>query len=77
MELSTKKGIKAMNFLEEKIVKEGHEKMVITHCNNVKRAETVRDLILSKTDTIKQVIIMDTAGVASLYAADGGVIVTI
>ena len=51
--------------------------MVITHCNNVKRAEAVKDLILAKTDLIKEVIIMDTAGVASLYAADGGVIVTI
>ena len=61
----------------EKMDKTDHDTMVITHCNNVKRAETVRDLILKKTDLIKKVIIMDTAGVSSLYAADGGVIVAI
>ena len=68
---------KMAEMIVEKMRKEGHDKLVITHCNNVKRAETVRDLILSKTELIKKVVIMDTAGVASLYAADGGVIVTI
>lgn len=61
----------------EKAQRKDHDVMVITHCNNTKRAETVRDLILKKTDLIKKVIIMDTAGISSLYAADGGVIVTI
>ena len=76
--VGVKKALAKMSeMIVEKMVKEGHEKMVITHCNNVKRAEAVKDLILAKTDLIKEVIIMDTAGVASLYAADGGVIVTI
>ena len=76
--VGVKKALAKMSeMIVEKMVKKGHHKMVITHCNNVKRAETVKDLILSKTDLIKEVIIMDTAGVASLYAADGGVIVTI
>lgn len=61
----------------EKAQRKDHDVMVITHCNNTKRAETVRDLILKKTDLIQKVIIMDTAGISSLYAADGGVIVTI
>lgn len=68
---------KMADMIVEKMEKTGHDMMVITHCNNFKRAETVRDLILKKTDLIKKVIIMDTAGVASLYAADGGVIVAI
>ena len=76
--VGVKKALAKMSeMIVEKMVKEGHEKLVITHCNNVKRAEIVKDLILKKTDLIKQVVIMDTAGVASLYAADGGVIVTI
>ena len=68
---------KLADMIVAKMEKTGHDMMVITHCNNFQRAETVRDLILKKTDLIKKVIIMDTAGVASLYAADGGVIVAI
>ena len=68
---------KMADMIVEKMEKTGHDMMVITHCNNYKRAEIVRDLILKKTDQIKKVIIMDPAGVASLYAADGGVIVAI
>ena len=68
---------KLADMIVAKMEKTGHDLMVITHCNNYQRAETVRDLILKKTDLIKKVIIMDTAGVASLYAADGGVIVAI
>lgn len=49
---------------------------MISHCNNLKRAETVRDLILKKV-RFKEVKILDTAGISSLYAADGGVIVTV
>ena len=68
---------KLADMIVDKMEKTGHDMMVITHCNNFKRAETVRDMILKKTDLIKKVIIMDTAGVASLYAADGGVIVSV
>ena len=50
---------------------------MISHCNNRLRAESVRDMILQKTNKIKDVKILDTAGVSSLYAADGGVIVTV
>ena len=68
---------KMAEMIVEKMEKTGHDVLMITHCNNVKRAESVRDLILKKTDIIRKVIIMDTAGVSSLYAADGGVIVTV
>lgn len=50
--------------------------LMITHCNNFARAEKMRDLILSRI-SVKDVLIMDTAGISSMYANDGGVIVTI
>ena len=50
--------------------------LIITHCNCKERAEYVRDRILEKV-TCKKVYIMDTAGVSSMYANDGGIIVTI
>ena len=49
---------------------------MISHCNNSDRAESVRRMITDKI-RVKDVIIMDTAGVSSMYANDGGVIVTI
>ena len=60
----------------EKMEKTEERILMISHCNNLKRAETVRDLILKKV-RFKEVKILDTAGISSLYAADGGVIVTV
>lgn len=50
--------------------------LVITHCNAPARAELVRDMMLKKA-TFKKCLIMDTRGISSMYANDGGVIVTI
>ncbi len=46
----------------------------IAHCNNRERAEFTRDEIL-KLVPFKNIYITDTAGVSSLYAADGGIVV--
>ena len=50
--------------------------LIITHCNNIKAAESVKTQLEAKA-SFKQVIIMDTAGLSSLYANDGGIIITI
>lgn len=68
---------KMAEMIVEKIEKTGHDILMISHCNNLKSAENVRDMILKKTNLVKEVRILDTAGVSSLYAGDGGVIVTI
>lgn len=58
-------------------VKEPEKKrLMISHCNCPDRAELVKNLLLSKL-TVKEVLILDTAGVSTMYANDGGVIVTI
>ena len=49
--------------------------LMITHCNNPDRANSVKEQILAKVK-FKDVLIMDTAGISSMYAIDGGVIVT-
>lgn len=46
----------------------------IAHCNNVERAKVVKQEILSRLN-FKEVFIVDTAGVSSLYANDGGIVV--
>ncbi len=50
--------------------------LMITHCNCPERAEFMRSL-MEKRASYKDVLIMDTAGVSSMYANDGGVIVTL
>ncbi len=50
--------------------------LMITHCNCPERAEYMRTL-MEKRATYKNVLIMDTAGVSSMYANDGGIIVTL
>ena len=71
---------KALQKLAEAAVKNAVEPekkiLMISHCNNSDRAESVRRMITDKI-RVKDVIIMDTAGVSSMYANDGGVIVTI
>lgn len=47
--------------------------ILITHCNCPKRAEMVRDEIASKLP-VKEIKILDTRGVSSMYANDGGII---
>ena len=49
---------------------------MISQCNCPDRAEYLKALLLAKHE-LKEVLIMDTAGVSSMYANDGGIIVTI
>lgn len=50
-------------------------RLIISHVNCRERAEYVRDLAL-KTSAFTEAIITDTQGVATIYAADGGIIMT-
>jgi DegV family protein with EDD domain len=71
---------KALSKLAEEVVaavpRAGGYSLMITHCNAPERAEQVRRMIQEKMEFVR-VSIMDTRGVSSLYASDGGVIVTI
>lgn len=50
--------------------------LMITHCNCRERAESVLAMYLEK-QTFQKTLIMDTRGISSLYASDGGIIVTL
>lgn len=54
----------------------GGKRLIIAHCNNAERAEYVKEL-LSRTNTYSEIVITETAGVATVYAGDGGIIVTL
>ena len=50
--------------------------LIISHCNCPDRAAFVKKELLARTE-VKNIIVMDTAGISSMYANDGGIIVTI
>jgi hypothetical protein len=50
--------------------------LAITHCNCPERAQMVLDAI-RKRIKVKDSFILDTAGVSTMYANDGGVIVVL
>ena len=50
--------------------------LAIAHCNCPERARMVKEEILKKLQ-VKDVLVLDTAGVSSLYASDGGIIVVV
>ena len=50
--------------------------LAIAHCNCKARADDVRKMIEEKIQ-VRDVIILDTKGISSMYASDGGIIVSI
>lgn len=50
--------------------------LAVSHCNCPERGAMVRDAIMKKIP-VKDAILLDTAGISSMYANDGGVIVVI
>ena len=81
IQLGQARGIqKALRKMVEVIareVKNPEEKILgITHCNNRERAEYVKEEI-QKLVKLKDVITVNTSGVSTLYAAQGGIIMVI
>ncbi len=70
---------KALNKLVDVVIKNGGElskkRIIISHCNNVKRAEEVMKMLQAKVDA-PDIMILATRGLSSLYANDGGIIVS-
>ena len=50
--------------------------IAISHCNCPERAEFVKSLI-EKVAHFKKIVILDMAGVSSMYANDGGIIIAV
>lgn len=80
-QLGQARGIKrALTKMVEQIAKEcidSKKKILgIAHCNCPERAEEVKQMLLEKLD-VKASFIVDTAGISTMYANDGGIIVVI
>jgi len=70
---------KACNILADLVVEHAKKtesrKMVISHCNCPERAEKIKDMIEEKHKFDRVDIVM-TGGIATLYAAEGGIVVS-
>lgn len=66
--------IKMVNYIVETVEHPEEKILAISHCNCKERAVMVRDAILAKI-RVKDVFVLDTAGISSMYANDGGIIV--
>ncbi len=67
---------KMADLIAEKVIQPEEKRLAISHCNCPERAEYVKQLLLDRIK-VKETIILNTAGVSTLYASDGGIIVTI
>lgn len=68
--------VKMVSLIESEIRDAGTKKLAISHCNCPERAEMVRDAIRERVQA-QDIIVLDTAGVSSMYANDGGIIVVV
>ncbi len=68
--------MKMVDFIEREAVETEQKILGITHCNCRERALKLRDELLSRMK-FRDAVVLDTGGVSSLYANDGGVIVVV
>lgn len=68
--------VKMVDYVVENAKDSENKVLAITHCNCASRAEIVKEEILKRIE-VKDVVVLDTAGVSSMYANDGGIIVSI
>lgn len=64
------------DYVAEEVIHPEEKIVAISHCNCPERAKFMKEEI-QKRIQVKDFLILDTAGVSSLYASDGGVIVAV
>ena len=68
--------VKMAQAIVEKTADSGQKTLAISHCNCHERAILLKNA-LEERMPIKKIVILDTAGVSSMYANDGGVIIAV
>lgn len=68
--------VKMVELIAEQAGNTENRILAITHCNCPERAQMVKEALLEKIH-VKDTIILDTRGISSLYASDGGIIVVV
>ena len=68
--------VKMADYVEQETENAREKVLAISHCNCEQRAKDFEKILLEKME-VKKSIIVDTAGISSMYANDGGIIVAI
>ncbi|MDO4519029.1 MAG: DegV family protein [Eubacteriales bacterium] len=68
--------VKMVDHIVEVAVNTEQKTLAISHCNCEERAKMVKEAILQRMK-LADIVIVDTAGVSSMYANDGGIIVVV
>lgn len=68
--------LKMIDYLVEEATNPEEKIVAISHCNCPERAQMAKEEILKRMP-VKDVIILDTRGISSLYASDGGIIMVV
>ncbi|HIU74285.1 MAG TPA: DegV family protein [Candidatus Pelethocola excrementipullorum] len=68
--------VKMVDYIVEKAVDSERRTLAITHCNCPERAQMVLEAIKERIK-VKDSFVLDTAGVSTMYASDGGIIVVL
>lgn len=68
--------LRMVELVEKSTLHAENKILAISHCNCPERAQMVKEALLSKMK-VKDVIVLDTEGVSSLYAGDGGIIIAV
>lgn len=81
IKLDQARGItKALNRMCEIALREAGDtakkRLVISHCNNPERAKLVKD-VMCRAAKFRDVVVTETAGVSTVYANDGGIVIAL
>ena len=68
--------IKMVQHIVDKTINSEKKVLAISHCNCLDRAMLLKNAIQEKLP-VKKIVVLDTAGVSSMYANDGGGIVVV
>ena len=68
--------LKMIDTLVDEVKNPEGKLVAISHCNCPARAEMAKNEILKRI-SVKDVIILDTKGISSMYASDGGIIIVV
>lgn len=53
----------------------GSQRLVLSYCNCLERAKSVRDMILARCPAIGEIVMTPTSALSSMYAYDGGIVI--
>ena len=68
--------VKLADEVAKKTVRAEEKTLAVSHCNCPARAQELKRMLVERMNP-KDVLVLDTAGISSMYASDGGVIVVI